>query len=248
MKHTFLTLWLAGVVSSALALPYVFALQHEALVKAPVSLTQIGLMGIAQVAILLAIAIYVGLKLSERIQLRALVLFTPDAALKEDTKNILKLAAPIGIAVALLIKFADIFFAQYVPQIIATVAQIPFWKALLVAPYGGVVEELLMRLLLVTLFAWLLGKITKVTGVAQNSAIMWSAIVLATIVFGLGHLPATATMTALTPIVIARALILNGIGGIAFGWLYWKRGLEYAIMAHFTTDVVLHAIIPALLK
>jgi hypothetical protein len=37
---------------------------------------------------------------------------------------------------------------------------------------------------------------------------------------------------------------LNGLGGLAFGWLYWKRGLESAMMAHFSADIVLHVITP----
>jgi membrane protease YdiL (CAAX protease family) len=49
----------------------------------------------------------------------------------------------------------------------------------------------------------------------------------------------------LTPALIARALILNGIPGIAFGWLYWRRGLEAAMVAHFSADLVLHVLIGA---
>jgi len=37
---------------------------------------------------------------------------------------------------------------------------------------------------------------------------------------------------------------LNGLGGLAFGWLYWKQGLESAMMAHFLADIVLHVITP----
>jgi membrane protease YdiL (CAAX protease family) len=47
---------------------------------------------------------------------------------------------------------------------------------------------------------------------------------------------------------VLRAIVLNGIGGLVFGWLYWKKGLEYAIAAHFIADIVLLAILPALLK
>jgi membrane protease YdiL (CAAX protease family) len=46
--------------------------------------------------------------------------------------------------------------------------------------------------------------------------------------------------------VIVRALLLNGIGGIVFGWLYWKRGLLAAMLAHFSADVVLHVVVPLL--
>lgn len=52
-------------------------------------------------------------------------------------------------------------------------------------------------------------------------------------------------MTLLTPILIVRTIILNGIGGIIFGWLYWKKGLESAMISHFSADIVLH-VIPAL--
>jgi len=37
---------------------------------------------------------------------------------------------------------------------------------------------------------------------------------------------------------------LNGLGGLAFGWLYWKQGLESAMIAHFSADIVLHVITP----
>ena len=48
----------------------------------------------------------------------------------------------------------------------------------------------------------------------------------------------------MTPLLIARALVLNGIGGIVFGWLYWKRGLLAAMLAHFSADIVLHVAAP----
>ena len=54
------------------------------------------------------------------------------------------------------------------------------------------------------------------------------------LLFGAGHLPTTATLMPLTPLVITRALLLNGLGGIVFGWLYWKRGLLAAMLAHFS--------------
>jgi membrane protease YdiL (CAAX protease family) len=46
----------------------------------------------------------------------------------------------------------------------------------------------------------------------------------------------------LNPLVITRAIVLNGGGGLAFGWLYWKQGLESAMIAHFSADIVVHVI------
>jgi hypothetical protein len=36
-----------------------------------------------------------------------------------------------------------------------------------------------------------------------------------------------------------RALVLNGIAGIAYGYLYWKRGLEAAMLAHMSTHLIM---------
>jgi hypothetical protein len=38
---------------------------------------------------------------------------------------------------------------------------------------------------------------------------------------------------------------LNGVLGVAFGRLYWKKGLESAMIAHFSADIVLHVITAA---
>ena len=73
---------------------------------------------------------------------------------------------------------------------------------------------------------------------------MWLAIVLAAIIFGIGHLPAVLAITTPTTLLIARIIILNAIGGIIFGWLYWKKGLESAMISHFSADIVLHIIVP----
>lgn len=248
MKKKFFVLWLAGVVSTFMALPYVFTLQRSALENVPIPLWQVALAGVVQAAVLLAVTVFLGLKLSQSLRLPGLVLFEQNAPFKQNIQNILKLAVPLGVATGIAIKLGDFLFSKSTPELWEVAKQIPFWKVLLVAPYGGIVEELLMRLFLVSLFAWVLGKIFRSKDIIKNNYIMWVAIVVAAVIFGLGHLPATATLTSITPVVITRAIVLNGIGGLVFGWLYWKRGLEYAILAHFTTDIVLLAIIPALIK
>ena len=65
--------------------------------------------------------------------------------------------------------------------------------------------------------------------------------------FGIGHLPITADLMTLTPLIVFRALLLNGIGGVIFGWLYWKKGLESAMIAHFSADIVIYVFLPLIL-
>jgi len=94
------------------------------------------------------------------------------------------------------------------------------------------------------LFVWVIFRIKKDKDGRPTVFGIWLSIILAAIFFGLGHLPATAQMTKLTGIIIIRAIVLNGILGTTFGWLYWKKGLESAIIAHFSADIVLHIITP----
>ena len=53
---------------------------------------------------------------------------------------------------------------------------------------------------------------------------------------------------AITPLVVVAALVLNGIAGIAFGYLYRKHGLESAMIAHFSADFMIYVVGTSLLK
>jgi membrane protease YdiL (CAAX protease family) len=117
------------------------------------------------------------------------------------------------------------------------------WKGFLASFYGGIAEEVLLRLFVMSLFAWIGSFISKTPEGKPSSAVFWIANIFAAVLFGLGHLPATATIIPLTPLVITRAIVLNGLAGIGFGWLYWKRGLESAMIAHFSADIVLHVLL-----
>ena len=48
-------------------------------------------------------------------------------------------------------------------------------------------------------------------------------------------------------ILVLRAIILNGITGVTFVWLFWKNGLEAAMISHFTTDTIYHVNRPSLI-
>jgi membrane protease YdiL (CAAX protease family) len=248
MKNKFFTLWFSGLLGAAAVLPYAFTLQHDIITKTGKPLPIIILASIVQTAVLLAIAIFFGLRLSERLGLPVLAPFDPTLSTKDKLRSFIPLTVSAGALTSIAILTGDKIFSQFLPQLAIANIHIPAWKTLLASLYGGVVEELLMRLFCLSLFAWLLAKITKAKEPAKNNMLMWAAIALSSILFGLGHLPVTAALTTITPLVILRAVVLNGIGGLVFGWLYWKKGLEYGMAAHFTTDILLLVILPLLLK
>ncbi len=110
------------------------------------------------------------------------------------------------------------------------------------------VEEILLRLFVMSGFAWLISLVWKAASTGETTAILWIANILAALLFGAGHLPATAQITKLTPLVLFRAFLLNGLCGVAFGWLYMRYGLESAMVAHFSADIIIHLVWPELVK
>ena len=47
--------------------------------------------------------------------------------------------------------------------------------------------------------------------------------------------------------VLAYVLLGNALAGVVFGWMFRRRGLEGAMIAHGAADVWLEAALPALL-
>lgn len=98
--------------------------------------------------------------------------------------------------------------------------------------YGGITEELITRWGLVSLFAWaawrLIGK-----PAAVPHWVFWVAIILAAALFAAGHLPLLFALVTAPPWwAICAVLLGNAIPGVLFGWLFWKHGIEAAVIAH----------------
>ncbi len=119
---------------------------------------------------------------------------------------------------------------------------IAVWKRLLASFYGGITEEVLLRLFLMTLLVWGLEKLGLSSNKSRSQMAVWVAIALSSVLFALAHLPAVAAIWPLTPLVISRTLVLNILPSLMFGYLYWQWGLEYAMLSHFCADIVLHGI------
>ena len=97
-----------------------------------------------------------------------------------------------------------------------------------------------------SLIVWITYKLRRIKEGVPTKTGVWLAIITVSVVFGLGHLPMTAVFISITPVVVIRAFVLNGIAGVVFGWLYLQKGLEAAIISHFSADIILHVILPSL--
>lgn len=243
----FLLLSIAGLVGVVLIIPYSLTLQAPRLKELPIPLQVLIPIQVVQNAIFIAIAVGLGLMLAKRTGLGAPLLeaWLSGEKIGQRLKVIFLPAMILGAMVALVvIVFDALIFTSRVPKILTQSLQIPVWQSFLASFYGGITEELFIRLGLFSLLVWLLTKIRRTAQALPSATILWTTNILVALLFGLGHLPTTAALVPLALLIVIRAVTLNGLASLAFGYLYWRRELEAAMLAHFTADVVLHVTMP----
>ena len=124
---------------------------------------------------------------------------------------------------------------------------LPFLTRLL---KGGIAEEIVMRWGFMTFLIWLCWRFLQRRKRPPHAGIVIGAIILSSLLFGLLHLPAASLMVEqLTTALVLYIIIGNTVFGIVAGYLYWKVGLESAIIAHMVFHsllVTLQSLIPLL--
>ena len=141
-----------------------------------------------------------------------------------------------GIAMILL----DIwFFGNYSQAILDSYIAKPTIAYILASViYGAVIEEVMLRLFLMSLIAFVLHILFEKNREKVSDIILVIANIIAAILFAAGHLPATEVIMGLSPMIVFRCFLLNGGLGILFGRLYRKHGLHYAMVAHGGCHIV----------
>jgi hypothetical protein len=66
-------------------------------------------------------------------------------------------------------------------------------------------------------------------------------ITLSGLIFGWAHVDAQLGSPDPALGGLAGVMILGSLLGIAYGWLFWKLGIEWAVIAHFAYDAVVSA-------
>ena len=254
--RVFCILWIAAILATVAVLPYSLELQTSILATAvlPLPLPIVLAIQVIQNAILFAIMIFGGLFFAGRVGLGAPILeaATRGEQIVDKVRAILPSSILLGVIITLVVLALEFFFFE--PALLQDLgdsanilnlrtSQPAAWKGLLASFYGGIAEEIQIRLFVMSFLVWLGRFFSHTPDGKPTNPVFWTANILAAVLFGLGHLPVTSLLVPLTPLVIARAVVLNGLLGIVWGWLYWKRGLEAAMISHFTADLVLHVLL-----
>lgn len=112
--------------------------------------------------------------------------------------------------------------------------------------YGGVTEELLTRWGLMSLSVWIAWRIVGCRLPVPNGCYIIGAAV-ASLLFSAGHLPVLFLISDHPASILIGAVLLgNFVPGFMFGALFWRRGLEAAMLAHGTAHLFFHFLAPGI--
>ena len=245
----FLLALLFGLPGIAALSAYIYVATPETAVPAGLSLPLLAIVSAVNPLLLLGVACVLGAYAAPRVGLRSYVI--QGGRTNEGVWGHLRTQAGFaftigvvgGVSIIVLDTLLMPFVAQDLPQTVIGAGRPTVLTVLAYAPvrflYGGITEELMLRFGLMSVLVFVGWRVTGRSEDGPSSTVFWAAIVLAAILFGAGHLPALAQTVELTPALIARTVLLNAIAGVLFGWLYWRRSLESAILAHASFHVPL---------
>lgn len=203
---------------------------------------------IIQVILLYLPMLLLGLLISQRLDLGApyLQAIVERRPAPPGFRRALVTAAVLGFGLGALLLVLAGAFSRLLPSELTSLSadQVPdAFQGFLASISAGINEEILLRLFLLSLIAWLIVVLAKGSRGRPRPAVLWTANVLSAVIFGLLHLPNILVMNVpVTPAMLGYIILLNGLAGLGFGWLFWTFGLEAAMLAHFFTDIVLHVI------
>lgn len=196
---------------------------------------------ILQSALLLAAAAWAGARFAPRVGLASPLL----SALIAGNPGSVPLKKPLaagllaGIAGGLLL-FLTISNAP--PEFASARSDVELgllWRVL----YGGITEEVLLRWGVMSVLAWLAWRMLQGGSGTPRAICFWIAIVISAVFFGVGHLPAVAAQAgSLSASLAGYVIAANSVFGLLFGYLFWRHGLEAAILAHALSHVVAYLV------
>ena len=186
---------------------------------------------------LFAVTIYAGLYLGRSVGLGAPLLegWSRGEPVRDRALSALKIALAIGLGVAAAKYFLDlVVFSPFVPATLSTWRQVPFMFLLPIPFQQGIGDEIIYRLFWMTVIVWIIWKIRGSGDAPLNDPAYWAGIILV----GILSIPGLF-LGGTTGLVILQYAVLILAGAIPFGWLYWKKGIESALVAHFVSSVAL---------
>jgi len=231
-----LLIWLAGMIGVAV-ISLMFLPQLLRDVPLPAPLWAMLLASFAQSALLVALAVWAGVALANQVGLHAPA--CEAAAAAHPIGPALKPQLAPGLTAGVLGGMLLFALARYAPAALVGISDRFSPPLLARILYGGITEEVLIRWGLMTVLVWLAWRLLQRRTGTPRPFYIWLAIMASALLFGAGHLPTAAALLGnLTGDIVLFIVGANTAFGVLFGYLFWRYGLEAAMIAHGTAHVV----------
>jgi hypothetical protein len=236
-----LVLWLLGmpgVVSLAFSVQTEWLMRLAAFFSFPTVRWMVGL----GMALVLALAVAIGVTLGRRVGLGSALI---DIALqgRSPWRGIRFLSLPSlagGVIGAAWLVTLVMFWPESL-SVVDPVYSLPLLPKLL---YGGITSELLLRYGVMSLVMWLLWRLFGQEQRRPGWLMGWSAVVLTALLAGTVPVYLTWSLSATLPsTVLAQLLLCEIVYGLLAGQLFWRYGLEVAILAHLVAYLLSHGLV-----
>ncbi len=127
---------------------------------------------------------------------------------------------------------------------ISAAGAVELWRRAIIIYVAAVTEELVFRLLALSVLAGLGARLLRGTGHHPTRAVAWTAIAVSALAFAAVHLPAWSAMMPLSAGLAAAVIALNAAGGLLLGHVFVTRGIAAAIWTHAGADCAIQIIGP----
>ncbi|RHW76268.1 CPBP family intramembrane glutamic endopeptidase [Colwellia sp. RSH04] len=245
-RKLFFTLSFLGFVGVWSILAFIPMLLEVTLIQdIPLTVSQLQLVSALQTGLMVVLMSWLGCKFANRVNLHAPII---EAVLnkKNFQHKLIKAIQPTlvgGVLGGLLMVAFSFISMPYLPVEFVKIGEQlnPSWYTRLL--YGGITEEILIRWGMMSLLVWLMYKFIQKNNEEVSSKYFIIAIVITSMLFGIGHLPVINLLGAeMTVGLVSYIIIANSLFGFIAGWLFWKYGLESAIAAHMIAHIVMMSV------
>ncbi|MBP1908461.1 CPBP family glutamic-type intramembrane protease [Methanolobus bombayensis] len=240
-------LFMVAEFSLLAALPYAITMSGDALYDQAMAVPVILASQFARSTVIFLAGIFTGLYLGKKVGLKTPVLNSlfEDRHLPFDFKPAFTQSLIFGIIISLFILILDtLIFTRYSESLLIYLTTPPLWERILYSVYISVVEEIVLRFFLVTLLVWISWKIKKTSQGNPTDIGVWISIIIVSSIYALIYLFFSRENMDIA--LAMRIAVFNWVAGTGFGWIYWKKGLEYSIIANFVATAMLFVVFGSL--
>lgn len=200
---------------------------------------QFVLTSLIQPLLLGIIAIYFGHRYAEKVNLRSLLMEKIESrppANKYTLKNSIPFIVSAAIIVALFELSFDFIFQNWLPEIFQPQFTIPsIAQAMSSLFYSGVAQEILLRWGVMTAIIYVL----STQGKRITEMHYYIGIVFTAVLYAFSQYNGIFEFVDISFVLILRILLLSGLAGILFGWLYRNFHFEAAVLSHVLANTII---------